>query len=125
MKAEAKLSTERKPGGEEHPNGGCVRAALDSMPDDAMINALAETFRALSDPTRVRIISALSQRELCVHDLAEILGLTASATSHQLRLLRGQRLVKYRKEGKVAYYTLDDDHIRSLFEEGVRHVDAG
>ncbi len=90
-----------------------------------MINALAETFRALADPTRIRIIAALSRQELCVLDLARILNMTGSAISHQLRLLRGQRLVKYRKEGKAVYYSLDDIHISHLFAEGVRHVQAG
>ena len=103
-------------------DGDKVRAAREGMPDDGVVNALAETFRAMSDPTRVRIISALSRREMCVNDLSKLLGLTGSAVSHQLRLLRGQRLVRYRKEGKVVYYTLDDDHIRHLFAEGVRHV---
>ena len=93
------------------------------MPTDEMVRALAETFRILSDPTRIRIVATLSRQELCVCDLAKILGLTGSAVSHQLRLLRGQRLVKYRKEGKIAYYSLDDKHISSLFAEGIRHVD--
>ena len=102
-----------------------VKAAAKALPTDRMVNALAETFRALSDPTRVRIIAVLAGEELCVCDLANLLRLTQSAASHQLRLLRGQRLVKYRKDGKVAYYTLDDEHIRRLFAEGVRHVRAG
>ena len=92
------------------------------VPGDRMVRALAETFGALSDPTRVRIIFALSEQELCVFDLARLLGLAGSAVSHQLRLLRGQRLVRYRKEGKVAFYSLDDDHIRNLIEECVKHV---
>lgn len=99
-----------------------VREARAAVPGDRMIRALAETFTALSDPTRVRILFALSDRELCVFDLARLLGLTGSAISHQLRLLRGQRLVRYRKEGKAAYYSLDDDHIRNLLEECVKHV---
>jgi ArsR family transcriptional regulator len=99
-----------------------ARAARTAMPSDRMVRALAETFGALSDPTRVRIISALSGEELCVFDLARLLGLSGSAISHQLRLLRGQRLVKYRKEGKIAYYSLDDDHIRHLMEECIKHV---
>jgi DNA-binding transcriptional ArsR family regulator len=102
-----------------------VYAARDAMPGDRMVRALAETFSALSDPTRVRIITALAEQELCVFDLARLLGLTGSAVSHQLRLLRGQRLVKYRKEGKVAYYSLDDDHIRNLVEECIKHVSVG
>lgn len=99
-----------------------VRAARTAIPSDRMVRALAETFGALSDPTRVRIITALTEQELCVFDLARLLGLTGSAVSHQLRLLRGQRLVKYRKEGKVAYYSLDDEHIRNLMEECIKHV---
>ena len=99
-----------------------VRAAMNTMPEDDAIFALAETFRVMSDPNRVRIISALSRYELCVCDLSRILGLTGSAVSHQLRLLRGQGLVRYRKEGKVAYYSLSDEHISNLFKEGVRHV---
>ena len=102
-----------------------ARAARTAMPSDRMVRALAETFSALSDPTRVRIISALGGQELCVFDLARLLGLTGSAISHQLRLLRGQRLVKYRKEGKIAYYSLDDDHIRNLMEECIKHVSVG
>ena len=102
-----------------------ARAARTAMPSDRMVRALAETFSALSDPTRVRIISALGEQELCVFDLARLLGLTGSAISHQLRLLRGQRLVKYRKEGKIAYYSLDDDHIRNLLEECIKHVSVG
>jgi DNA-binding transcriptional ArsR family regulator len=99
-----------------------VRSARTAMPSDRMVRALAETFGALSDPTRVRIITALAEQELCVYDLAGLLGLSGSAISHQLRLLRGQRLVKYRKEGKIAFYSLDDDHIRNLMEECVKHV---
>lgn len=102
-----------------------VRAARTAMPGDRMVRALAETFSALSDPTRIRILSALGGQELCVIDLARFLGLTGSAVSHQLRLLRGQRLVKYRKEGKIAYYSLDDDHIRNLMEECIKHVSVG
>jgi DNA-binding transcriptional ArsR family regulator len=102
-----------------------VRAARTGMPGDRMVRALAETFGALSDPTRVRIISVLAGQELCVFDLSRLLGLSGSAVSHQLRLLRGQRLVKYRKEGKIAYYSLDDDHIRNLMEECIKHVTVG
>ncbi len=101
-----------------------VQTALRSIPGDETVNALAETFRSLSDPTRVRIVAALAGQELSVGDLAAILGLTSSAVSHQLRLLRGQQLVKYRKQGKVVYYALDDHHISNLFAEGIRHVGA-
>ncbi|MBI5182295.1 MAG: helix-turn-helix transcriptional regulator [Nitrospirae bacterium] len=90
---------------------------------DSTINQLAESFKVLGDTTRLKIIYALSQAELCVCDIAALLGLSDSAVSHQLRVLRNMRLVKYRKEGKMAYYTLDDEHIESLFKEGLRHVE--
>ena len=85
-------------------------------------DTLSATFFALSDPTRLRMISALSDHELCVCDLAVVLGMSQSAVSHQLRLLRNLNLVKYRKEGRVVYYALDDEHIRELYERGLEHV---
>ena len=96
-----------------------VRAA---MPDDATAVRLALTFGALSDRTRVKIIHALAQAELCVCDLSAILGLSQSATSHQLSLLRGLRLVKNRREGRMVFYSLDDSHILTLFRQGLEHV---
>jgi len=95
-----------------------ARQALASAPAEA----LAETFRVLGDPTRVRVLLALAQRELCVCDLADLFAVTPSAVSHQLRILRAHRLVKARREGKLAFYSLDDDHVRGLFAEGLRHV---
>ncbi|HFQ80020.1 MAG TPA: ArsR family transcriptional regulator [Desulfobacterales bacterium] len=83
---------------------------------------LAEIFKVLSDPTRVRILDILAEEELCVCDIAAVVSTTQSAISHQLRILRTARLVKARKEGKMVYYSLDDDHVRSLFEEGIRHL---
>jgi DNA-binding transcriptional ArsR family regulator len=89
---------------------------------DASAAALADTFKVLGDLTRVRILDALSRAEVPVCDLAELLGLTQSAVSHQLRLLRHARLVKSRRDGQHIYYTLDDDHIVKLFEQGLEHV---
>ena len=89
---------------------------------EGTIQQLAETFKILGDPLRLKIIFALSKTELCVCDIACLLGASDSAVSHQLRLLRAQRLVKYRKEGKMAFYSLDDEHIERLFDEGMRHV---
>jgi len=99
-----------------------VREASARLVDGLAATRLAETFKALSDPTRVRIISALSHTELCVCDLAATLGMSQSAVSHQLRTLRQLRLVKNRKEGRQVYYTLDDDHIYELFQCGLDHV---
>jgi ArsR family transcriptional regulator len=89
---------------------------------ESSVLALAETFKVLGDTTRVRILDALSQSELCVCDLASLLGLSESAVSHQLRLLRGMRLVRARRDGRLVYYTLDDQHIVGLFEQGLEHV---
>ena len=87
------------------------------------VNRLAEIFRALGDPSRVRILDALSHDELCVCDLATLAGMSESAVSHQLRLLRNLRLVRSRREGRMVFYALDDQHIVTLFEQGLRHVD--
>jgi ArsR family transcriptional regulator, lead/cadmium/zinc/bismuth-responsive transcriptional repressor len=90
---------------------------------DASAAALAETFRALGDLTRVRMLDALARSELCVQDLAARLNLTESAVSHQLRLLRSMRLVRTRRDGRLVFYALDDQHIVGLFEQGLEHVE--
>jgi DNA-binding transcriptional ArsR family regulator len=99
-----------------------TRAAMASKTDCA---GLAGIFKILGDMTRVRMLKALSLEELCVCDLAAVLDLTQSAVSHQLRLLRAARLVKYRKDGKIVYYSLDDDHVKTLFDQGLEHVQQG
>lgn len=93
--------------------------------DNATIMNLAEIFKALGDQTRVQIIYSLSLAELCVCDLAAVLGMSQSAISHQLRVLRNLRLVKYRKEGKIVYYSIDDEHIINLFKQGLEHIKHG
>jgi ArsR family transcriptional regulator len=90
--------------------------------DAAAVTALAETFRVLGDTTRVRILDAISRSELCVGEIASLLGLSESAISHQLRLLRNMRLVRPRRDGRMVFYTLDDQHIVRLFEQGLEHV---
>ena len=98
-----------------------VDEAREQLIDNDTAAGLAETFGALSDPSRVRIISALLNGELCVYDLATLLGMTQSAVSHQLRHLRSLHLVKNRKEGRIVFYSLDDEHIRDLFQRGLEH----
>ena len=83
---------------------------------------LAETFRVLGDPTRVRIVHALSLSELCTSDLASVVSMSESAVSHQLRTLRQLHVVKSRREGKLVFYSLNDDHVRSLFDQGLEHA---
>ncbi len=99
-----------------------VRQVKKLMPDKGTVLRLAETFNALGDPTRVQIIYALSQKELCVCDLASLLCMSQSAVSHQLRLLRNLRLVRFRRQGKIVYYSIDDRHIVNLFAQGLEHV---
>ena len=101
-----------------------VISVKSKMKTERFFHYLAETFRAMSDPTRTKIIYALCQEnELCVHDIAAIIGTSNSAISHQLRTLRNMKLVKYNKVGKVTFYSLDDIHINNLFAEGLRHVE--
>lgn len=104
----------------EHPNTICL-AKADAISDDEA-QQIAEVFKILGDTTRVKILQALSKRELCVCDLAAVVNMGQSATSHQLRILRNVRLVKYRKEGKMVWYSLDDNHIATLLSQGIEHV---
>ena len=87
------------------------------------VHALAETFRVLGDPTRVRMLDALSGGELCVCDIASLVGISESAVSHQLRLLRGMRLVRPRRAGRLVYYAVDDQHILELLKQASTHVE--
>lgn len=84
--------------------------------------ALAEFFKVLGDSTRIKILYALSVNEMCVCDISNLLNISQSAVSHQLRVLRTARLVKYRKEGKVVYYSLDDEHVENVFRQGLDHI---
>lgn len=89
------------------------------------VEAVAETFRVLGDPTRIRILDALGTAEVCVNDLAQRVGISESAVSHQLRLLRTMRLVRVRREGRMAYYAVDDHHILELLHQVRTHVQEG
>jgi ArsR family transcriptional regulator, lead/cadmium/zinc/bismuth-responsive transcriptional repressor len=100
-----------------------VQAARVAALPEAHLLLLVETFQALADLTRARILYALIQRPLCVRDLAILVGVSASAVSHQLRFLRDRRLVKPRREGNIIYYTIDDHHVAALFREADYHVD--
>ena len=89
------------------------------------IDAVAEVFKLLGDPTRVRLVDALSHGERCVCDLASLVGMSESAVSHQLRLLRGARLVRVRRTGRLAFYSLDDHHVVGLLHDTRKHVEEG
>ena len=106
-----------------HPDA--VGRVLDALPDTGTMQRVAAVFSVLSDPTRARIVYALSLEELCVCDVAAVAGLSISAASHQLKRLRDRGVVGYRKEGRLAYYRLADEHVRGLVEEGVGRVREG
>ena len=93
------------------------------MPEDEKLYDLAELFKVFGDTTRIKIIYALFEEEMCVCDIADLLNMTQSAISHQLRVLKQARLVKFRKEGKVVYYSLDDNHINQIFNCGLCHIE--
>ncbi|MDR0730080.1 MAG: metalloregulator ArsR/SmtB family transcription factor [Treponema sp.] len=99
-----------------------VRLVKEKMPAEEALMDLADLFKVFGDSTRVRIISALLHAEMCVCDIAALLGMTKSAISHQLRTLRQTKLVKYRREGKVVFYSLDDEHVGTIFSQGLVHV---
>lgn len=99
-----------------------LKEMKNEMENDEEIKALSNIFKALSDPTRLKIIYILSKSSFCVCDIAEILNMTQSAISHQLRILRDLKLVKFKREGKLVIYSLDDDHVLQLFEQGLDHV---
>jgi ArsR family transcriptional regulator len=99
-----------------------VHSVKTSMPDENELCDLSDFFKIFGDSTRAKIISALDESEMCVCDLGALLGMTKSAISHQLRSLRLANLVKNRREGKVVYYSLADDHVRQIFETGLEHI---
>ncbi len=103
-----------------HPK--VVEQVLKNMPSSTTFEHLAKFYKLLGDSTRVRILFALDQEEMCVCDLANVLHMTKSSVSHQLALLRENRIVKMRKSGKEVYYTLDDDHVVKTFEVGLLHI---
>ena len=92
------------------------------LPEEELLYDLGDFFKILGDSTRIKILSALFQSEMCVCDIAALLGMTQSAISHQLRVLKQGRLVKHRKDGKVVYYSLDDDHIKHIIDQGLTHI---
>ena len=97
-------------------------ANMDDSNYDDTLYQLADLFKVFGDPTRIRILSVLSKQELCVQDIADVLSMTQSAISHQLRILKQSALVKFRREGKTIYYSLADDHVATIMAQGLEHV---
>ena len=105
-----------------HVHKDTVKKVKESLPQDETLYDLAEFFKVFGDTTRIKILYVLSEEELCVCDIAGILGLQQSAVSHQLRILKQMRLVKFRREGKTVFYSLDDDHIEHILSQGMKHI---
>lgn len=99
-----------------------IATARQQMPEEETLYDLAELFKVFGDTTRVKILCALFETEMCVCDISFLLNMTQSAISHQLRVLKSAKLVKNRKEGKVVYYSLADDHVKRIFDQGLAHV---
>lgn len=93
------------------------------LPPEEVLYDLAELFKLFGDSTRVQILYALSESELCVCDLAALIGVSQSAVSHQLRILKSGKLVKFRREGKTVFYSLDDDHVARILNQGMEHIE--
>ena len=100
-----------------------VKETLEKMPQQNLFNKLAEFFKIIGDSTRTKILFALDQNEMCVCDIANVLNMTKSSISHQLATLRKSGIVKCRREGKEVYYTLDDEHIKQIFEIAIEHIE--
>ena len=100
-----------------------VKRVLDKQPADEYLYDLAELFKVFGDTTRIRILYALFESELCVGDIAQLLNVSQSAVSHQLKILKDAKLVKFRRDGKIIFYALDDDHVRNILSMGMEHVE--
>lgn len=100
-----------------------IKNVLEQMPADEMLYDLAELFKVFGDSTRIKILYALFESELCVNDIALLLGITQTAASHQLRVLKINKLVKARKEGKLIFYSLSDDHVYKIIGQGMEHIE--
>ena len=116
---------------EEHKTETCeylcvhediVKKVTEQMPDEEILYDLAELFKIFGDSTRIKILYVLFESEMCVCDIAQLLGMSQSAISHQLRALKQSKLVKYRREGKTVFYALADGHVRTILGQGMEHV---
>ena len=106
-----------------HDHEDIVHKVNEQMPDEEILYDLAELFKIFGDSTRIKILYALFESEMCVCDIAQLLNMTQSAISHQLRSLKQSKLVKYRREGKTVFYSLADAHVRTIINQGLEHVE--
>lgn len=106
-----------------HAHEDIVRTVMDRMPDEETLYDLAELFKVFGDSTRVKILCVLFEAEMCVCDIAQLLNMNQSAISHQLRILKQNRLVKSRRDGKAVFYSLADSHVRTIINQGMEHIE--
>ena len=125
--AEDTLRTERIPAAVEkefsQEREDIIQSVQEQQPDDEILYDLAELFKVFGDSTRIKILYSMFENELCVNDIARLLNLSQSSVSHQLRILKTSKLVKFRREGKSIFYSLDDEHVRSIISMGMEHVE--
>ena len=119
--AESEKTPERSPESAQLDEAA-IRRLQDDLPDDEVLYDLAELFRVFGDSTRIKILYALFESELCVNDIAQVVGISQSAVSHQLRVLKTSKLVKFRRDGKTVFYSLADDHIQTIMNQGMEHI---
>lgn len=105
-----------------HAHDDMVEKVRSFLPEEETLYDLAELYKVFGDSTRIKILYVLFEEEMCVCDIAALLGMTVSAISHQLRVLKGARLVKYRKKGKTVFYALADEHVRTILGQGMDHI---
>jgi len=105
-----------------HAHDELIARVTENMPDEMMLYDLAELFKVFGDSTRIKILYVLFESEMCVCDIAQLLGISQSAVSHHLRVLKQSKLVKFRKDGKTVIYSLTDDHVRTIIDQGMEHV---
>jgi len=106
-----------------HAHSNLVKKVKEMMPEEEILYDLAELFKVFGDTTRIKILYVLFESEMCVCDIAQLLNMSLSAISHQLRVLKQAKLVKYRREGKTVFYSLSDDHVRAIIGQGMEHVE--
>ena len=123
MNAEHKIEAENVENELQKAREDIVNKVSEQQPDDEILYDLAELFKVFGDSTRIKILYSMFEHELCVNDIARLLNLSQSSVSHQLRILKTSKLVKFRREGKSIYYSLDDEHVRSIISMGMEHVE--
>ena len=105
-----------------HAHSDLIERVNDNMPDEEILYEIAELYKIFGDSTRIKILYVLFEAEMCVNDIAQLLNISTSAISHQLRILKQAQLVKFRREGKTIFYSLSDDHVRTILNQGMEHI---